>query len=130
MNVRRFVILPIKISRAHQIVAIDTSISANIISCSGILADVKGHLQTGRDIQHIGEVSILFNSGRVHPLHHSVGYHDKPLQKCDRFMQIQERIFTGSKVCGFYQDAGTATDEKGIFLPYQVNIYLECKAKK
>lgn len=130
MNVRRFVILSIKISRAHQIVALDKSLSANIVSCTGIHADVKGHLQTGRDIQHIGDVSILFNSGRVHPLHHSVGYHDKPLQKCNRFMQVKERIFPGAKIYGFYLDEGTAIDEKGIFIPYQLNIYLKCKARK
>lgn len=130
MEVHRFVILPISISKANEIVVIDKSLSASIINCTGIFAAVVGHLQTSRDIQHVGEISISFNSGRVHPLHHSVGYHDKPLQKCNRFMQIRENISPGVKVCGFYQDAGTAIDEKGIFFPYQINIYLKCKAKK
>jgi len=130
MEVRRFFILPVYIRKAHQIVTIDKSLSANIVSCSGILASVKGHLETGHDVQHIGEISILLNSGRVHPLHHSVGYYDKPLHKCNRFMQIQERIFSGVKICGFYQDAGTAINEKGMFIPYQVNIYLKCNTKK
>ena len=130
MEVRKFVILPIHISYANQIVVFEKSLSANIVSCTGILASVNGHLETGQDVQHIGEISLLLNSGQVHPLHHTAGLYSMPLMKCNHFMEIQETIFPGAKITGFYFDEGTAIDEKGIFIPYQLNIYLKCKAKK
>ena len=130
MEAIKYVIVPIRIRNAHQIVVFEESLSANIVSCSGILASVKGHLETGHDVQHIGELSILLNSGQVHPLHHFAGFYSFPLKKCNRFMQVKERIFPGAKIYGFYMDEGTAIDEKGIFIPYQLNIYLKCKARK
>ena len=130
MEALKYVIVPIRIRNAHQIVVFEESLSANIVSCSGILASVKGHLEIGHDVQHIGEISLLLNSGQVHPLHHSAGLYSMPLMKCNHFMEIQETIFPGAKITGFYFDEGTAIDEKGIFIPYQLNIYLKCKAKK
>jgi hypothetical protein len=130
MEIRRYFILPIIVRKAGQVIPIDQNIPAHIISCRGILATVKGFLQTGHEIQHIGEISIQINSGEVHPMHHSVGYADKPLLKCNHFMQIEEQITPDMRISGYYQDAATAKDDKGIFLPYQVNVYLDCKAKK
>lgn len=130
MEVLKYVIVPIHITNENQIVVFEKRLSANIVSCSGILASVKGHLKTGHDVQHIGEISLLLNTGQVHPLHHFAGFYNFPLKKCNRFMQIKERISQGAKISGFYMDAGTAIDEKGVFIPYQLNIYLKCKAKK
>lgn len=125
---RRFVILPVTVSQAGQIIPLDRKLPAHLTHCTGIQATVKGYLNTGSDIQHMGEISILLNSGQVHPLHHTVGYSLQPLKKKNGFMQITETLVPNYRISGFYEDAGTSRDVKGNFLPYTVNIYLDCKA--
>ncbi len=125
---RRFVILPVDVTKAGQIIPLDRELPAHLTVCNGITATVKGFLNTGKDIQHMGEISILFNSGEVHPFHHTVGYSLEPLRKKNRFFELKEEFVPGYRVSGFYEDAGTSLDVKGNFLPYSVNIYLDCKA--
>jgi len=125
---RRFVILPVDVTPAGQIISIDRELPAHLTVCKGINATVKGFLQTEKDIQHIGEISLLFNSGQVHPLHHTVGYSLEPLRKKNGFFEIKESLVPNYHINGFYEDAGTSRDAKGNFLPYSVNIYLDCKA--
>jgi hypothetical protein len=130
MNIRRYFILSISITKTGQTVLIDRAVPLHLVSCNGIHASVNGFLPTENEIQHIGEFSLILSSGSVHPIHYSVGYSKQPLMKNNRFMPIDEPIAPGSHISGFYQDAGTAKDDKGIFLPYRVNIYLDCKAQK
>lgn len=130
MDFRRYFILPVKVTRKGQIVSIDQSVPAHINGCVGILATVKDFLETGHEIQHVGEFSLMLNSAEVHPIHYSVGYSNLPLKKDNHFLPVEEQINPGTRISGFYHDAGTATDDKGSFLPYTVNIYLDCKAHK
>lgn len=125
---RRFVLLPVEVSEARQIILLDRKLPAHLTKCKGIQATVKGYLNTGRDIQHMGEISILLNSGQVHPLHHTVGYSLEPLKKRNSFMQISEPLVPNYRISGFYEDAGNSRDNRGNFLPYILNIYLDCKA--
>lgn len=128
MESRRFVILPVDVTKAGQIILLDRELPAHLTVCKGINVTVKGFLNTGKDIQHIGEISILFNSGEVHPFHHTVGYSLEPLRKKNNFFELKEPLVPNYHINGFYEDAGTSRDVKGNFLPYSVNIYLDCKA--
>jgi|GEM_PF-6522874 len=130
MIIRRYFILTITITKKGQTVLIDRVVPSHIVCCKGIHASVIGFLATEHEIQHVGEFSLILSSGSVHPIHYSVGYSKQPLMKNNRFMPIHEEIASGSHISGFYQDAGTAKDGNGIFLPYRVNIYLDCKAQK
>jgi hypothetical protein len=127
-EVRRYVILPVEVRRPGQIILLDRKLPAHLTLCKGIHATVKEYLETGKDIQHFGEISILFNSGQVHPLHHTVGYSLYPLRKRNPFMQISEPLVPNYRISGFYEDAGRSHDRLGNFLPYTLNIYLDCKA--
>lgn len=126
---RRFVILPVDVTKAGQIISFDRELPAHLMVCKGINATVKGFLNTGKDIQHMGEISILFNSGQLHPFHHTVGYSIEPLRKKNNFFELKEPLVPNYRISGFYEDAGNSRDIKGNFLPYSVYIYLDCKAK-
>ncbi|MBI5539800.1 MAG: hypothetical protein HY951_07060 [Bacteroidia bacterium] len=126
---RRFVILPVDVTKAGQIISLDRELPAHLMVCKGINATVKGFLNTGKDIQHMGEISILFNSGQLHPFHQTVGYSIEPLRKKNNFFELKEPLVPNYRITGFYEDAGNSRDIKGNFLPYSVNIYLDCKAK-
>jgi hypothetical protein len=125
---RRYAIIPVDITYAGQLVKLDRTLPAHLTVCKGLLATVKGFLKTEKYIQHMGEISLLFNSGQVHPFHHTVGFSLKPLMKKNSFVEVTEPLVPNYKITGFYQDAGTSRDIKGNFLPYSVNIYLDCKA--
>lgn len=124
----RYVILPVDVSSAGQVVRLDRSLPAHLTICKGIHATVKTFLNTPSDITHIGEVSLLFNSGQVHPFHHTVGYDKTPLGQKNRFFPLSEELLPNYRIRGFYQDAGNSRDAFGNFLPYTMNIYLLCKA--
>ena len=128
-EVRRFVILPVDVNQSGQIIQIDRKIPDHLIVCKGILANVKGFLNIGKEIQHMGEISLMLNSGQIHPLHHTVGYFPKPLYKKIPFFKIKEELVPNYRIRGFYEDAGNSRDISGNFLPYTLNIYLDCKAK-
>ena len=125
---RLFAIIPVDITYAGQLVKIDRKLPAHFTVCKGLLATIKGYLKTEKYIQHMGEISLLFNSGQVHPFHHTVGFSLKPLLKRNTFVEVKEPLIPNYQVTGFYQDAGNSRDIKGNFLPYSVNIYLDCKA--
>ena len=127
-EIRRFVILPVEVSKPGQIILLDRKLPAHLTVCRGIDITVKGFLKTDKDIQHIGEISLQFNSGEVHPFHYVVSYSKDPLRKKNKFLHLKEPLVPNYQVTGFYEDAGTSRDVKGNFIPYLVNIYLDCKA--
>ena len=126
---RRYFILVLDVSQEGQVILLDRKLPSHFFHCSGIFATVKGFLDTGKDISQIGEVSILFNSGQVHPFHHFVGYSQIPLQKKILFMEVSEPLVPNYRISGFYADARASFDRNGIFLPYTLNIYFDCKVK-
>lgn len=130
MDFRRYFILPVRVTKKGQIISIDQPLPSHITRCLGILATVKDFLAIDHEIQHIGEFSLMINSAEVHLVHFVVGYSNLPIKKDNDFLPVQEQINPGTRISGFYLDAGTATDDKGTFLPYTVNIYLNCKAIK
>lgn len=129
MRAKRFIIIPVKVNSPGQVIQIDKKIPANLLRCNGIFVTVKGFLNTAGEIQRMGEVSLLFNSGKTHPYHHTVGYKKTALDTRKLFSELSEDLIPNYRVRGFYSDYGTSHNNIGVFLPYSVNIYLECKAK-
>jgi hypothetical protein len=126
---RRYFILPVEVSKAGQIIPIDRKLPSHFIHCKGIHATVKGFIDTPTDIQHLGEISILLNSGQVHPLHYTVGYSREPLRKSNPYMEAGEELVPNYRISGFYEDTRIPDGTVGHFMPYTVNIYFDCKAK-
>jgi hypothetical protein len=124
----RYAILPVDVTSAGQIIRLDRKLPAHLTICKGIHVTVKNFLNTPSNVQHIGEISLLFNSGQVHPFHHIVGYNKNVLGQKNRFLPLTEELIPNSRIRGFYLDSGNSLDSGGHFLPYTVNIYLYCKA--
>lgn len=125
----RYTILPVDVTSAGQVIRLDRKLSAHLTDCKGIFVTVKTFLNTPGNLTHIGEISLLFNSGQVHPYHHTVGYSKSPLGQKNRFLPLGEELIPNSRIRGFYHDAATSRDSLGNFLPYTLNIYLHCKAR-
>lgn len=128
-KIRVYAILPVEVTNARQVIKLDRKLAAHLMICKGIHATVKGFLNTPSNIQHMGEISLLFNSLQVHPFHHTVGYNKAVLSQKNLFFPLNKELVPNSRIQGFYSDAGNSRDALGNFLPYTVNIYLHCKTK-
>lgn len=128
-EIRRFVILPIDVTEDGQIIRIDRKLPAHLLRCKGIMLSVKNCISTN-DIPHLGEVSLLLNSGQVHPFHHMTGFKREALSKKNSFVEINEKLMPNLTVNGFYRDLGNSKDQEGKFIPYSLNIYLHCLASE
>ena len=129
-EIRRFVILPFNVTEDGQIISIDKKLPAHLLRCKGILPTVKNCIDLVNDIPHLGEISLLLNSGQLHPFHHMLGYKRKALSKKNSFVEINEKLIPNNTVNGFYRDLGNSRDTKGNFIPYSLNIYLDCLASE
>jgi hypothetical protein len=127
-EIRRFIILPVDVTEDRQIIHIDRKLPAHLFRCKGFLLSVKNCINTLSDIPHLGEISLLLNSGQVHPFHHMADYKRKVLSRKNSFVEIDEELIPNLMVNGFYRDLGNARDHNGNFIPYSLNIYLDCLA--
>lgn len=127
-EIRRFMILPVDVTESGQIIHIDRKIPAHHYRCRGILLSVKNCIDPVHDIPHLGEVSLLFNTWQVHPFHHMAGFKRKVLGRKKIFTEIDEELLPNLRVNGYYRDCGNAHDAEGNFIPYSLNIYLDCLA--
>lgn len=128
-EIRRLVILPIDVTEDGQIIRLDRKLPAHLLRCKGIMLSVKNCIST-KDIPHLGEVSVLLNSWQVHPFHHIAGFRRKALSMKNSFVEINEELIPNFTVNGFYRDLGKSVDEKKNFIPYSLNIYLDCLASE
>jgi hypothetical protein len=127
-EMRRFVVLAVNVTESGQIIHIDRKIPAHLFRCKGILLSVKNCINTVHDIPHLGEVSLLLNSGQIHPFHHMVSFKREALNRNSYFVEISEKLVPNLTVNGFYRDSGKAFNTSGTFVPYCLNIYLDCLA--
>lgn len=125
-KISRFVILPVDVTESGQIINIDRKIPAHLFRCRGIMVSVKNCVNATGDIPHLGEISLLFNSWQIHPFHHMVGFKREVLSRRNNFTEIDEQLLPNFTVNGFYRDSGKLQDSKGNFIPYSLNIYLDC----
>ena len=127
-SVKRYFIIPVDVSNSGQIVSIDKKIPRHLKHCTGIRFSVKTFLDVAQDIPQLGEISLLLNSGQVHPIHHFTSYSKEILDKGKKDISISEPLTTNQIITGYYRDLKAAVDIRGVFQPYILNIYLICKA--
>ena len=123
---RRFVILPVDMMSPFQIINISRKLPAHLIKCKGIAVTVKNKLSQFNDIIQLGEFSLSFNSGQVHPLHLFAGYQKDVLSNKNSFLEINEELIPNYYVTGFYRDFGKTITGDSTYIPYTLNIYLDC----
>jgi hypothetical protein len=129
-EIRRFVILPVDVTEDGQIIHLDRKLPAHLLRCKGIMLSVKNCIDPVNDIPHLGEVSVLLNSWQLHPFHHMAGFKREALSKKNSFVEINEKLIPNFTVNGFYRDLGKSKDHEGKFIPYSLNIYLDCLASE
>lgn len=123
-------IIPVNVTKANEVIAIDKKLPPHLIKCVGVLLSIKTYLDTGIPIiNHIGHLtSLSFNGRKDIPFAHHIGYNKtKPISKARKFeYTIEDSINDNCQVYALYKDSGTALDDKNIFIPYTLNIYLKC----
>ncbi|MFH0895401.1 MAG: hypothetical protein V2A54_13275 [Bacteroidota bacterium] len=125
-KIRRIVFSAI-VTEAGQIIKINKKLPSYIKRCTGMYVTIKGYYNTFNEVLHAGELSLLLNAGQVHPLHFRVGYSRIPLMPKNTFLEADENLIANQPVSGYYRDMGTMRSITDAFLPYTLNIYLECR---
>lgn len=126
-EVRRWVIIKLDITSSNQIIRIANKLPSHIKTCKGIMVSICDYLNVSSDINQIGELSLMLNSGQTHPYHFMTTYSKNPVNKCNKTLEINETLIPNQTIAGFYKDLGMAKNSAGYFLPYSINIYLDCR---
>ena len=119
-NIRyeKWAIMPI-LAKAKAVTRIDAKLPANVIHCTGIaftVCDVQGCFNP----DFMGEVSLLFNNRKSHPLNFQVDYKTSRFRMDELILKLEEPVRGGSRVSGFFRNY--------LNNPYQLNIYIQCIA--
>ena len=124
-------IIQFDVTEPYDIVCIDGKLPAHLTKCKGIYFSIKNYLDTAiSEIPEAGEISLLFNSRKTHPVHDTIGYSKVPTVKRPVFKKLSQMLLPNQTITGFYLDYGKVLDRRGHFLPYTVNIYFECECFK
>jgi len=125
---KRWLILPLEISRKGQVLHIEHRIPAYLRLCCGVHMTVKGKIpDMESEIPHLGELSLQFNNGKQHPLHFMAGYSPRFTKNLPTTLKLEETLLAHHSVTGFYRDNKQTINRERSFQPYQLNIYFECK---
>ena len=116
---RKWVIIPVHVN-GKGMYDINYKMPANVASCDGFMFSVVQRI-ADRDIKRIGELSIEFNSRKVHPLHLMLDYMANNLAPKKEPLSLDESLQQCSQIGGFYRDY---SDKQ-----YTLNIYLACRTK-
>ena len=119
-----------QVTEAGQIIRITKKLPSHVKHCTGLFATIKGFHNTFDEVLHAGELSLSLNSGQDHPLHFRVGYSRIPLMPKNTFLEAKNDIIANQLVSGYYRDLGTMRSNTYTFLPYTLNIYLECRTEE
>lgn len=115
----KYLIIPIEKIQSGEIRKISFKIPVNVKACKGFMfsGNVAGQMNNN---YVLGNISLLFNNRKSHPLHYTI--HSKPLpDKKWKLFKLKECIEESSFIQGYYMDIGIATS-----YPYTVRVYLDC----
>lgn len=113
-----FIILIDKI-QSGEVRKISFKFPIDLKHCKGVI--FSGNIAGKANNNYVlGNVSLLFNNRKSHPLHYTI--HSKPLPgKKWKLLKLAEAVEGSSFVQGYYVDSGIATS-----YPYTIRIYLNC----
>jgi len=117
---RKWVIIPLHVN-GKGIYNIDFKMPANVVCCDGMLLSVVQQV-ANNDFNRMGELSMEFNSRKVHPVHMILDYLANSVAPKKEPLSLEEPLQKCSHIGGFYRDYSDKT--------YTLKIYLACRAKK
>lgn len=122
-------IIHLKVEKQHQLIAVDFKLPNDIQYCRAILLSVREFLNTpSSSVMRMGEISLMFNAKQKHLLQFTSEYH-KDLSDKKEPLRLDCEMKANQNITGFYFDYASSLDDKGIFLPYTLSIYLDCISK-
>ena len=125
-----WVVIQTEVTTQGQIIEIDRKLPLHLKRCEGIFLSVVDYMETANTlINHVGHLkSLSLNSRKFVPFTQHVGYDKaKAVSKARRLeFDVLDILDDNSQLYSLYEDAGTALDGDGAFIPYKFNIYLKC----
>jgi len=127
----RWHIIIINVLEKNQTINIFEKLPMHLKRCVGVHYSVKKFLPTNRiDIPQVGEISLQFNSRKVHPLHDTISYSKLPMIIRPVFKTLCIDLEQNAPIIGFYTDYGLTIGQQQEFLPYSLTVYLECETQE
>jgi len=96
---------------------IDYKLPSYVKQCTGVaftISDLQGVCNDSK----MGEVALLFNNKRSHPLNFEVEQKDKHFRMDLILLQMEEPIVSATRVAGFYRNMTNVEHTMNIYLQY------------
>ena len=104
-------VAPLSVSR------IDYKLPAFVKQCTGVaftISDLQGICNEPK----MGEVALLFNNKRSHPINFEVEQKDKHFRIDKILLQLEEPIVSGTRVSGYYRNKTNVEHTMKIYFEY------------
>ncbi len=114
-------IIKAEIKRPLQVVVFDQKLSPHWVACTGIICSITDKLPDDNKIN--GEISLSFNSKKIHPVHLEVTSYANPIGNHNKAHALDESLIPNTLLTGYYMDK----TQDDYFYPYLLQIYLKCR---
>jgi len=112
----KWVIIPVWVAPL-SVSRIDYKLPSYVKQCTGAaftLSDLQGECNQ----QKMGEVALLFNNKRSHPLNFEVEQKSRHFRMDKILLQLEEPIVSATRVSGFYRNLTNVEHTINIYLQY------------
>ena len=112
----KWVVIPVWVA-PHGVSRIDYKLPAFVKICTGVtftISDLQGVCTETK----MGEVALLFNNKRSHPLNFEVEQKDKHFRMDKILLQLEEPIVNGTRVSGYYRNLTNVEHTMNLYLQY------------
>jgi hypothetical protein len=116
----KWVVIPVEV-KAKATAQIDFKIPVTAKHCTGVaftVTDFDGGINHN---EHLGEVSLLFNNRKSHPVHFQTQFKVSHYRMEHILLKLEEPIETGARVSGYYRNY--------LDIYQSIKIYLQCIAE-
>jgi hypothetical protein len=112
----KWVIIPVWVAPL-SISRIDYKLPVYVKQCTGV-AFTLSYLQGVNPATRMGEVSLLFNNKRNHPINFEVEWKDKHFRMDKILLKMEVPIVSATRVSGFYRNLTSVEHTVNIYLQY------------
>lgn len=113
----KWVIVPV-IAESLAIAKIDYRIPGNVRHCTGVALSVSEVYGAFNPSEFLGEISLLFNNRKSHPLNFLTEYKTYAFRMDQVLIKLEEPLIGGSHISGYYRNF--------LSMGQKLNIYLQC----
>ena len=112
----KWVIIPVWVA-ATGVSRIDYKLPSYVKICTGVAFTISD-LQGVCNERKMGEVALLLNNKRSHPLNFEVEQKDKHFRMDKILLQLEQPIVSGTRVSGFYRNLTNVEHTMNLYLQY------------